>query len=93
MREPLHHGVDAGRPHEPGARRLLLVQPLRRITSYNVCYTKLLRLSFQLLARLELDGEKVVKEERLFKELSERIRDVRQGPDGYLYMLTDADDA
>jgi len=49
-------------------------------------------LSFQLLARLELDGEKVVKEERLFKELSERIRDVRQGPDGYLYMLTDADD-
>jgi len=49
-------------------------------------------LSFQLLARLELDGEKVVKEERLFKELSERIRDVRQGPDGYLYILTDADD-
>jgi glucose/arabinose dehydrogenase len=39
-----------------------------------------------------LDGDKVVKEERLFKELSERIRDVRQGPDGYLYMLTDASD-
>ena len=49
-------------------------------------------LSFQLLSRLELNGEKVVKEERLFKELSERIRDVRQGPDGYLYMLTDSDD-
>jgi glucose/arabinose dehydrogenase len=39
-----------------------------------------------------LDGEKVVKEERLFKELNERIRDVRQGPDGYLYMLTDSDE-
>jgi glucose/arabinose dehydrogenase len=49
-------------------------------------------LSFQLLSRLVLDGDKVVKEERLFKELSERIRDVRQGPDGYLYMLTDASD-
>jgi len=49
-------------------------------------------LRFQLLSRLVLDGEKVVKEERLFKELNERIRDVRQGPDGYLYMLTDSDE-
>jgi len=49
-------------------------------------------LSFQLLSRLVLDGEKVVKEERLFKAFRERIRDVRQGPDGYLYMLTDSDE-
>lgn len=48
-------------------------------------------LSFQLVARLELDGEKVVGEERLLKDLGQRIRDVRQGPDGYVYLLTDAD--
>lgn len=47
-------------------------------------------LSFRLLSRLVLDGERVVKEERLLKELDERIRDVRQGPDGYLYLLTDS---
>jgi glucose/arabinose dehydrogenase len=40
------------------------------------------------LARLVLDGGKVVEEERLYDGRS-RIRDVRQGPDGYLYMLTD----
>ena len=42
-----------------------------------------------LLARLELDGDKVVKEERLLRDLRERIRDVRQGPDGALWLLTD----
>jgi len=47
-------------------------------------------LRFQLLSRLVLKGEKVIKEERLFEELGERIRDVRQGPDGYLYILTDS---
>ena len=34
-------------------------------------------------------GDKVVKEERLLQDLHERIRDVRQGPDGALYLLTD----
>jgi glucose/arabinose dehydrogenase len=42
------------------------------------------------LNRIELDGEKVVKEERLLGDLGLRIRDVRQGPDGYLYLLSDA---
>ena len=46
-------------------------------------------LKFQLLSRLELKGDKVVKEERLLQGLHERIRDVRQGPDGALYLLTD----
>lgn len=41
------------------------------------------------LARLTLDGEHVVSEERLLSERKERIRDVRQGPDGYLYVVTD----
>jgi glucose/arabinose dehydrogenase len=44
------------------------------------------------LIRLEFDGDKVVHEERLLGELKERIRDVRQGPDGFLYVLTDDDD-
>jgi glucose/arabinose dehydrogenase len=42
------------------------------------------------LVRLSLDGEKVVGEERLLKDRKARIRDVRQGPDGALYLLTDA---
>ena len=46
-------------------------------------------LAGQMLVRLELDGEKVVKEERLLQDLRERIRDVREGPDGALYLLTD----
>jgi glucose/arabinose dehydrogenase len=41
------------------------------------------------LARLTLDGERIVGEERLLTDLRERIRDVRQGPDGALYLLTD----
>jgi glucose/arabinose dehydrogenase len=44
----------------------------------------------QLLVRLQLDGENVVKEERLLTGALGRIRDVRSGPDGYLYLLTDA---
>ena len=49
-------------------------------------------LKFQLLVRLEMDGRKVVREERLIKGEYGRIRDVRQGPDDYLYLLTDAPD-
>ena len=41
--------------------------------------------------RLQLDGDKVVHEERLLGGLKARIRDVRQGPDGYVYVLTDED--
>jgi glucose/arabinose dehydrogenase len=43
----------------------------------------------EMLVRLELDGEKVTKEERLIKNTLGRIRDVRVGPDGYVYLLTD----
>jgi glucose/arabinose dehydrogenase len=49
-------------------------------------------LSGRALLRLELDGETVVHEERLLEDLGARIRDVRQGPDGRLYLLTDAAD-
>jgi glucose/arabinose dehydrogenase len=44
----------------------------------------------EMLVRLSLDGDKVTGEERLLHNLGERIRDVRQGPDGALYLLTDA---
>jgi glucose/arabinose dehydrogenase len=46
-------------------------------------------LKFELLSRLTLDGDRAVKEERLLQSLHERIRDVRQGPDGAIYLLTD----
>jgi aldose sugar dehydrogenase len=43
----------------------------------------------QILVRLERDGDKITKEERLLQGLGERIRDVRMGPDGALWLLTD----
>jgi len=46
-------------------------------------------LAFQRVVRLSLDGDKVVAEQPLLVDFGERIRDVRQGPDGYLYLLTD----
>jgi glucose/arabinose dehydrogenase len=45
-------------------------------------------LAGKALIRLVLDGEKVVGEERLLTERNQRIRDVRQGPDGAIYLLT-----
>ena len=41
------------------------------------------------LIRLSVNGEKVVEEQRLLGDQNARIRDVRQGPDGWLYVLTD----
>ncbi len=49
-------------------------------------------LSGERLVRLELEGERVVHEERLLRDLGHRIRDVRQGPEGHLYLLTDDSD-
>ena len=43
----------------------------------------------RMLVRLKLDGEKVVKEERMLQGALGRIRDVRVSPDGYLYLLSD----
>ncbi len=47
-------------------------------------------LAGQALWRIELSGNTVVAREPLLTELGERIRDVRQGPDGWLYLLTDS---
>jgi glucose/arabinose dehydrogenase len=44
----------------------------------------------RVLVRLSLDAGRVVREERHLADLGERIRDVRQGPDGFVYVLTDS---
>lgn len=41
------------------------------------------------LVRLEVDGDRVTGEEHLLLDRQQRIRDVRQGPDGLLYLVTD----
>ena len=46
-------------------------------------------LAGQMLVRLSVDGETITGEERLLQGLRERIRDVRMGPDGALYLVTD----
>ncbi len=42
------------------------------------------------LWRLKFDGDKEVAREALLNDLGERLRDVRQGPEGMLYLLTDS---
>jgi glucose/arabinose dehydrogenase len=49
-------------------------------------------LSSEALVRLVIDNDRVVGEERLLKDRGERIREVVQGPEGALYLLTDDDD-
>ena len=82
MAQPLHQWTPSIAPSGiafydgdkfPGWRGNLLVGALR----------------FRLLARLELDGERVVREERILEGTIGRIRDVRIGPDGYVYLLSD----
>ena len=49
-------------------------------------------LAGQALWHIELNGNTVLRREALFGTLGERIRDVRQGPDGWIYLLTDSAD-
>ena len=82
MEQPLHYWVPSIAPSGmafyagerfPGWQGSLFVGALRE----------------RMLVRLQLDGEKVVKEERLLKGALGRIRDVRVGPDGLIYLLSD----
>ena len=43
--------------------------------------------------RLDMENGKVVAEEIMFTEIGERVRDIRSGPDGFLYILTDGANA
>ena len=47
-------------------------------------------LAAKSVRRLVLENQQVVQEQTLFSELEQRIRDVRTGPDGALYLLTDS---
>ncbi|MCF8470164.1 MAG: PQQ-dependent sugar dehydrogenase [Parvibaculum sp.] len=49
-------------------------------------------LAIPQLARLELNGDEIVHDEAMLQDLGLRIRDVRQGPDGALYLLTGEED-
>ena len=86
MEQPIHYWVPSIAPSGmafytgdafPGWRGSLFVGSLNRAT----------------LVRLELDGEKVTKEERLIDSRDFNIRDVRQAPDGTLWLLTLGRDA
>lgn len=46
-------------------------------------------LKYRMLVRLDIDGGRVVGEERLFEDSFGRVRDVRIGPDGAIWLLTD----
>ena len=46
----------------------------------------------QALVRLTLDGDRITGEERLFSNEAMRVRDVRQGPDGLLYLVVGSND-
>lgn len=46
-------------------------------------------LKFRYLSRLVLDGGRVVREEKLLPDIGQRLRDVAEGPDGTLWLLTD----
>lgn len=43
----------------------------------------------QMLVRIILENDRVTGEEHLLKDRGQRVRDVRQGPDGALYLVTD----
>lgn len=47
-------------------------------------------LKFAYLVRIELDGTRVVAQHKLLEDRHARIRSVRNGPDGYLYVTTDS---
>lgn len=83
MEQPIHVWIPSIAPSGmafyfsdkiPGWRGSLLVGALRE----------------QCLVRLVLDGDRVVREERLFQRELGRIRDVRVGADGWVYLLTDS---
>ncbi len=46
-------------------------------------------LKFQLMSRLDREGDKITGEERLFEDVYGRIRDIREGPDGAIWFVTD----
>jgi glucose/arabinose dehydrogenase len=83
MEQPLHHWVPS---IAPSGMAFLTSDRYGPAMKGNLFIGSL---KFGYLARLELSGGKVAAEHRLLAT-GERVRDVRQGPDGLLYVLTDS---
>jgi len=83
MAQPIHYWVPS---IAPSGMAFYTGEPFRRWRGNLLVGS----LKFQQLVRLELDGERVTHEERMLSGAFGRIRDVRQGPDGLVYLLTDA---
>ena len=86
MEQPLHYWVPS---IAPSGMAFLSSERYGRAWVGNLFVGSL---KFGYLNRIELSqpfGGKVIKEHKLLEELGQRIRDVRQGPDGWLYVLTD----
>lgn len=90
MEQPLHYWVPS---IAPSGMAFLTSERYGKAWQGNLFVGSL---KFGYLDRIELsapfggrDGGKVVRENKLLSEAGERIRDVRQGPDGLLYVLTD----
>ncbi len=82
MEQPLHYWVPSIAP----SAMVALKSDLYRGWQGNLFITSM---AHQQLVRLEMQDNKVLKEHRLLAELGERLRDVAEGPDGKLYLLTD----
>ena len=83
MEQPLHHWVPSIAPsgmafitsdRYPGWQGQMVVGALRA----------------QKLVRLTLQGQRITEAHDVLPDLGQRVRDVRQGPDGWLYLLTDS---
>jgi len=89
MEQPLHYWVPS---IAPSGMAFLTSERYGKAWQGNLFVGSL---KFSYLDRIELSqpfGGKVVRENKLLTEVGERIRDVRQGPDGLLYVLTDSTD-
>ncbi|KQP20902.1 PQQ-dependent sugar dehydrogenase [Pseudorhodoferax sp. Leaf265] len=85
MEQPLHHWVPS---IAPSGMAFLTSERYGKAWQGSLFVGSL---KFGRLHRLELGADgRVVREQSLLAEVGQRIRDVRQGPDGLLYVLTDA---
>ena len=87
MEQPLHYWVPS---IAPSGMAFLTSERYGKAWQGNLFVGSL---KFSYLDRIELSapfGGKVVREHKLLSDVDERIRDVRQGPDGLLYVLTDS---
>ena len=83
MEQPLHHWTPS---IAPSGMAFLSSERYGTVMRGNLFIGSL---KFRQVVRLELDGARVTREQR-FDPAGDRIRDIRQGPDGWLYLLTDS---